>query len=601
MFKSLIAVYNMIDAKTRMRIPFAFFIMLLLSVLEILGISLVFPLVQSVTGGASVLTLSYFKTFFNWINIGSYQHISLMIASFVFGLFIIKNIFSIFLVKWQVKFLAEADFQLSVSLMRRYMAMPYSAFLSTNSVDMARNVMNVVSSACSGFLGSLLIIVTELTMVIGIVGMLFIFSPWTMLSISLFMAAMAWVFQFYFKGKIIKSGQVYLAVTTKAWKDIVQTFLVIKDLRVLGREKNVFNHFYQLREQLLDVENVQKFTQQLPRYFLEIVFSLAALLFCLFVFKFQKGDVTTHLALLGVVGVAFVRLIPSVNRILSTLQIVRGNLPAVAVLQQPIPVEPIFIEKLPLSTDKTSLSQTDQGLILKNVSFMYPNREKLALNNIDLVIQWGESVGLVGESGSGKSTLIDVILGLLPPSAGKVFLDGEELSEHVLSWRQRIGYVPQNIYLCDDTVKNNIALGLSEDEIDQDALLTAIKLSNIEKLIDSLPTGLDTIVGEQGVQLSGGQRQCIGIARALYHNPSVLILDEATSALDNESERRISDMFEKLYREKTLIIVAHRLSTVRRCDKIVFMDQGRIGSTGTFDFLQENHSGFKRLVELGTL
>ncbi len=600
MFNSFVSVYNLIDAKTRMRIPFAFLIMLLLSFLEILGISLVFPLVQSVTGGASLLNSGYFKIFFNLVHLDSFQHISLVIASFVFGLFIVKNIFSILLIKWQVKFLAEADLNLSVNLMKRYMAMPYVAYLSNNSVDVARNVMNVVSAGCSGFLGGLLIIATELVMIVGIVAMLFIFSPWTMLSISLFMAAMAWVFQFYFKEKIIKSGQVYLAVTTKAWKEIVQTFLVIKDLRILGREKKVFNHFCHLREQLYDVEVVQKFTQQLPRYFLEIVFSIAALLFCLFIFKIQTGNVATHMALLGVVGVAFVRLIPSVNRILSTLQIVRANVPAVDALKQQIPVQ----EEVPqqaMQNDIAEIPIEDKGLILKQVSFTYPNRENPALHNIDLAIRWGESIGLVGESGSGKSTLIDIILGLLPPTTGQVLLDGKAISRNILAWRQKIGYVPQNIYLCDDTVLNNIALGLSKDEINEDALFKAIKLSNIEKLIESLPEGLNTIVGEQGVQLSGGQRQCIGIARALYHDPSVLILDEATSSLDNESERRISDMFEKLYREKTLIIVAHRLSTVRRCDKIVFMEQGQIGGSGTFDLLQDSHDGFRRLVELGTL
>jgi ATP-binding cassette, subfamily B, bacterial PglK len=249
----------------------------------------------------------------------------------------------------------------------------------------------------------------------------------------------------------------------------------------------------------------------------------------------------------------------------------------------------------------TLINETSSNLRLNKVSFTYPNREEAVLKEINLEIRWGESVGLVGPSGTGKSTLVDIILGLLKPSAGQVLIDGKDIFQNLEYWHKKIGYVPQNVYLRDDTIKSNIALGLPETEINQIALQRAISLSKVDKFIESLPDGLETIVGEQGVQLSGGQRQCIGIARALYHDPEILILDEATSSLDNASENQISNMLETLYGKKTLIIVAHRLSTVRNCDQIIFMEQGSITGKGSFETLQEQHSGFKKLVELGSI
>ncbi len=600
MIENFILVYNLIDSKTRRRMPLAFFVMLFLSALEVVGISLVFPLIQSIFSGKAAIDFDRFKIL-SILSIDLNHHLAFIMSFLVFGLFILKNILSIFLIRWQVKFLAEADHNLSIYLMKKYMAMSYVDYLSSNSVDMARNIMNVVSSACSGFLGSMLVIATEFSVIFGVVFMLLLFSPLEIISIGFFMIAMSWGFQLYFKEKILKSGEVYLEATTKSWKEIVQTFLLMKDLRILGREKNVFNRFAYLRSELCEVEMVQKFTQLLPRYFLEIIFSLSAFIFCVFLFKIQIKDTASHLALLGVVGVSFVRLIPSVNKILSTLQVVRANAPAVLALQDKIgssyaecSIENDHGESFEMKLD-------EKGLILKDVNYRYPTRTSPALQHINLSIHWGESVGLVGESGSGKSTLIDVILGFLVPDMGEVYLGAQPISSCLKNWRKIIGYVPQNIYLCDDTVLHNIGLGLSDDEIDEVALNQAIKLSNVSSFIEKLPEGLNTLVGEQGVQLSGGQKQCIGIARALYHDPSVLILDEATSSLDNESEHRISSTLEKLYRKKTLIIVAHRLSTVRYCDKIVFMEHGCISGIGTFDELKETHLGFKRLVELGTL
>lgn len=598
MFKTLLAIYRIIDARTRIRLPFALLIMLLLSGLEVLGISLIFPLIQTIVGG-TLPQSAYFKAAFTWIKVNSDPHVGLMIASFIFGLFILKNLFSIFLVKWQIKFLAEADLNLSKQVMKQYMSMPYLFYLSGNSVNIASHVMYIVTAACSGFLGGILMIMTDLTMIIVVIALLILFSPLTMLSVGLFVAVVAWAFQFYSKGKTLKIGQLYLDLTNQAWKNVVQTFLAIKDLRVLDREESIYKNFCELRNQLCKVEVAQKFTQFLPRYFLEIVFSVAALLCCVFIFKIQKGDTSTHLALLGVIGVSFIRLMPSVNRMLSTLQLVRINMPAVETLKN---AKCMHEEKQTKSVTKiTPVAGKGHGLVLNQVSFIYPNRDKPAIKNIDLSIQWGESIGLVGASGSGKSTLIEVILGLLIPNSGAVFLDGKELSTELSSWRKRIGYVPQSIYLWDDTLLANISLGIPKNEINKAALARAIKLSNLESLLEQLPQGLETMVGERGVQLSGGQRQCIGIARALYRDPAILILDEATSSLDNESEYRISNMLEEFYGKKTFIIVAHRLSTVRRCDRIAFMEKGRIIDSGDFNDLQRRNEAFRSLVALGTL
>jgi ATP-binding cassette subfamily C protein len=244
---------------------------------------------------------------------------------------------------------------------------------------------------------------------------------------------------------------------------------------------------------------------------------------------------------------------------------------------------------------------TFEELTLENLEYRYPGTDSSILNSLSLTITRGESVAIVGPSGAGKTTLIDLILGLLSPTAGSIKLNGRDLRYQLRVWQDSVGYVPQSIFLLDDTLRRNIALGIDDKDIDSKTLDRAVSIAHIDDHIRSLPRGLDTMIGEFGIRLSGGQRQRIGIARAMYRDPEVLILDEATSSLDNETEQSIANSIENLRGKKTLLIIAHRLSTVRNCDRIVFLKAGKIDDVGSFDQLYEKNPDFRKLATLGDL
>jgi ABC-type multidrug transport system fused ATPase/permease subunit len=267
---------------------------------------------------------------------------------------------------------------------------------------------------------------------------------------------------------------------------------------------------------------------------------------------------------------------PSVNRLAAAMQGLRYGQANIETIHSELALQP---EHIPQAGERLGFSKS---IHLENVAFRYPTGHENALDGVSLEIPHGSAIGIIGGSGAGKSTLVDVILGLLAPSAGRVTVDGVDITTDIRGWQDLIGYVPQAIYLCDDTIRRNVAFGIPEDTIDDAAVSRALRSAQLDDLIARLPTGVETIVGEQGVRLSGGQRQRIGIARALYHDPQVLVLDEATSALDTETEQGVMEAVNALHGAKTLIIVAHRFSTIANCDRIYSLDRGRIAKTGTY-------------------
>ena len=308
--------------------------------------------------------------------------------------------------------------------------------------------------------------------------------------------------------------------------------------------------------------------QQLPRLWLELL-AIAALAVLLISMTMQGKPMIAVLPTLALFAAASFRLMPSANRILSGIQQLRFGLPVVDMLHHELTLanEAPDAKAKPISFENT--------LALKCVSYTYPTANKQALNNVDLTISKGDMIGFIGESGSGKSTLIDIVLGLLSPDEGFVVVDGVDVQSNLRGWQDQIGYVPQNIYLTDDTLRRNVAFGLSEEDIDNNAVERALQAAQLQNFVDTLPQGVNTVVGERGVRLSGGQRQRIGIARALYHDPAVLVLDEATSALDNETEAEVMDAVISMHGKKTILIIAHRLTTIQRCTNLYQIKHGR--------------------------
>jgi len=315
--------------------------------------------------------------------------------------------------------------------------------------------------------------------------------------------------------------------------------------------------------------------QQLPRLLMEVL-TIAAFALLVITTLAQGGAIGDIIPKMGLFAVAAFRLIPSINRILAASQALKYCSPVIDILQKELEL-PVEETNKP---EKASKSFENQ-LVLQNISYTYPAAPSPALKNISLTIKQGTSVGFIGKSGSGKSTLVDILLGLLTPDSGSIAADGIDIQENMRGWQNQIGYVSQSIYLTDDTLRKNIAFGLPTEEINEESVKKAISAAYLSEFMEQLPEGLNTIVGERGVRLSGGQRQRIGIARALYHNPSILVLDEATSALDISTEKEVMEAVNALQGSKTIIIVAHRLSTIEKCDTVYNLANGEIESHGT--------------------
>jgi ABC-type multidrug transport system fused ATPase/permease subunit len=358
-------------------------------------------------------------------------------------------------------------------------------------------------------------------------------------------------------------------------KHLQQGFGGVKDVVVLDKQDYFVEEFSKHLDANARVQKHFSIAQSIPRYGLEIL-ALVGLTALVASMSLAGKDITEIVPVLGLFGATAFRLIPAVNRGISNLQLYNLSLPA---LNGIFPDLTTTIQK---ENNRETYELLDE-ISVSNVSFTYPRAENTTLEDISLFIKKGEAVGIIGTSGSGKSTFVDLLLGLFKPSSGEVKIDGKSIYNDLVSWRKIVGYVPQNIYLCDDTLEKNIAYGIDGSLISQESLRRSLSQSQLETFVDSLKDGLVTIVGERGVRLSGGQIQRIGIARALYHDPDILVLDEATSALDQETERGVMDAVKALKGSKTVIVVAHRLSTVEYCDRLYKFENGKIVDFGKSD------------------
>ena len=348
----------------------------------------------------------------------------------------------------------------------------------------------------------------------------------------------------------------------------------VKDVKLLGREDDFLDVFQKHNSNSARMWKLQTTLQNLPRLMFEML-AIIALAILVLTMLYMGRDINSIVPILGLFAAAAFRMMPSITRVLVSLQALRYRFSAIDTLY-----EELNVESIKKTGEEVGSSRFMSELTLENVVYHYPSNKASVLNNISLTIKKGESVGFIGMSGSGKSTLVDVILGLLTPTSGTVYVDGLNIQKNLRGWQNQIGYVSQSIFLTDDTLRRNVAFGIADKDIDEAAVLRAIKMAQLDELVSSLPAGIDTIVGERGILLSGGQRQRIGVARCLYHDPEILVLDEATSSLDNSTEKMVMDSITALHGKKTVIIVAHRLSTVEHCDNVFRLKNGQIVEQG---------------------
>ncbi len=539
--------------------------MIIAMLFETLGIGLIIPVINILINPDVVrdflvsINMSYFTNL-------SDIHLAMALMSSICLFYLFKNLYLFFFIWWQMKFATEVRISLSTRIYKNYLYKPYNFFLKNNSSILIRNINNETDNFQNALL-SIVVIVSEFLVVIGLISFLLYIEPMPILIASIVMGVSAYIFNVFSKKGISIWAKERLYHQGEIFKSLMQGFGGFKALRILNRQTYFFDIFNNHIIKYSSADRWFKTLQQAPRLWLEFVAILLLTLIVLTLLILGKGNESLFV-ILGVYAATAFRLLPSVNKIIMSLQRLKFVLPSVKIIHSEMLS---FYSSLKTSQENASTSIESLKFLnhisINKLDFSYSDKKKV-LDNIDLLINKNESIGIIGESGSGKSTLIDLIMGLLTPDKGSISVDGVNIDKGYSKWQSILGYVPQDIYLLDETIKKNIALGLNDEMIDENQVKFSLQAAQLDSLINSLPEGLDTIVGERGVRLSGGQRQRIGIARALYTNPDIIILDEATSSLDFETEKNIMDAIDKLKGIKTLIIVSHRMSTIQDCDKI---------------------------------
>ena len=550
--------------------------------LEILGIGLVIPAVALLTQGDVAAGYPELRPALDALGNPSQGRLIAGGMLALVGIYLVKNLFLGFLVVRQTRFAYGVQAQLSQRLFAIYLRQPYTFHLQRNSAGLIRNVTREVNEFTHTAVAPMLRLFIEGPVLTGLAILLLVVEPVGTFIVALVFGSATWGFYRSNRARIAGWGQARQAHEGMRMQHLQQGLGAVKEVILLGREHEFLSRYASHNSKSASAEGSKQALQQIPPLWFELlgIMGLATLVLTMLA---RGRDIASVVPTLGLFVAAAFRLIPSVNRILVALQSLRFSLPVINTLHDEFRLTASVLSGEQAGAAIAAGTEFQKDICLSKVSYTYAAALVPALDTLTMVVRKGETVGLVGSSGSGKSTLVDVMLGLLVPDAGQVLADGSDVRSRLRTWQNQVGYVPQSIYLTDDSIRRNVGFGLSDDQVEDAAVARAVRAAQLDDFVASLPEGLDTMVGERGVRLSGGQRQRIGIARALYHDPAVLVLDEATSALDSATERGVMDAVAALHGTKTILIVAHRVSTVERCDRVYRLEQGQIVSDGQPD------------------
>ena len=564
-------VWRILTHQERRRLGWIFVLMLVGSVLETLSLGLVVPVVGLLTRPSYI---QKFPRINELLGFPSEQQFVIGTMFALVAVYIVKSSFLIWITWVQRGYSASVTTRIGRQLFRSYLYQPYVFHLQRNSAMLIRNSQNS-GLVMSGIVDPMLVISSDILVTAGLFVLLIGLEPIGTLATSSIFGLTSLAFRKFTNSRIETWGKAQNLNKGMLLQHLQQGFGGVKDVKILGTEEHFVTQYGENLYKNSEVIRRFSVAQILPRFGLEIL-TIIGLAVLVSTMVLLDSELTEILPVLGLFGAAAFRLLPAVNRLINNFQLINISRPQVNEVFEDLDLPGQLNLK---NSDRSALTGS---ISVVDISFSYPDSLKDAVSGVSVKIGRGEAVGLIGPSGSGKSTLVDVLLGLLEPKFGKVLVDGSDIHENLRRWQDQIGYVPQSIFLTDDTLRRNVAFGLPKDQIDDNAVKSAIRSAQLEDFVASLPDGLDTIVGERGVRLSGGQRQRIGIARALYNNPDVLVLDEATSSLDTDTEHGVMQAVQALQGEKTVIIVAHRLSTVEYCDRLYRLENARIVDEGTF-------------------
>lgn len=573
-----------LDRKQKINLLFLLLIIFVGAFVELLGVSAILPVVNIALTPEIVDEKWYLILIRDTFGYTTVSQMLIFMASIIIAIYILKNLYITFMYSQQYKFIFDNQRKLAIKLLDCYMHQKYQFHVSKNVAELQRNVTTDVN----GFY-TVVLYVLQFLAEVSVCTVLVIYLAINDLVTTIVVAALVIAFLLFFFGffkkVLVKKGEQNREYNVTVSKWILQAFSGIKEIKVTNAEQFFVDNYNKSYKKCATIQRQQSMLTFLPRPIMETVCICGLLLAVIVKLLTDGSDVTSFIPSLTVFAVAAFRMLPSFNRITGYMGGIMFNKPSIDAVYKDLKEIEVLIKEQEVEEKSTVDIKMQDEIAVNHISFRYPENERMILKDASLIIPKNTSVAFIGSSGAGKTTLADLILGLFEPMKGNITVDGIDIKNHMKSWHSCIGYIPQNIYLMDDTIRANITFGIDEKCIDEAAMQKAIKEAQLEELIVSLPEGLDTVIGDRGVKLSGGQRQRIGIARALYRNPKVLVLDEATSALDNETEKEVMEAIDGLHGTRTLIVIAHRLSTIRNCDEIYEVGNGKITKRDKADVL----------------
>jgi len=598
MMDTLNKLLDLLERRGRRRALLLLGMVLIMGLMETLGVASIMPFMAVLVDPSVVETNRYLSTAYQVLGFATTNDFLVFLGAAVF-VFVIGSTALKALTTWaMVRFNRMRGYIWSRRLFKGYLQQPYVWFLGRHSSDLGKTVLSEVNEVLSGALMPAMQLVVQGSTVLLLVGLLLVIDPVLALTIS---AALGGTY-----GLILWSSSRYLTrigvdrvrANRERFRITNEALSAIKDVKTLGLEETFLRRFEKPSMRMVRRSAASKMISQLPQFALQVIVMGGILL----IVQYQlivHGNFAKALPLIAVYGLAAYRLMPAFQKVYQSLSILRFSKPALDLLHSDLVEEELDRPAdEPVVRTIVKLPSLWHQLELRGVTYRYPSAASPTLTDVTITVPYRTTVGLVGQTGAGKTTLVDVILGLLEPEQGALLVDGTPInSENRRAWQQYVGYVPQHIFLTDDTVAANIAFGIASDKINMAAVERATKIANLQNFVlKDLEHGYQTLIGERGVRLSGGQRQRIGIARALYRDPDIIIMDEATSALDNIAERAVMDAVRNLGHRKTIILIAHRLTTVQRCDLIYLLERGHVIAGGTYDELAERSELFQTMV-----
>lgn len=566
---------------------------LVLAGLDLIGVLAMLPLMQLITSGS---TDGFFLDAVSSV-VGSSEVAALLplVAGLVMMAFLVKSVGALVFRWWLLGRTTRISALAAAGLMRGYVLAPYSAHRRRSASEIYRNVNDATTQASSVLLATVSL-ATDIATLVAIVAVLAWSSPLSTLFAGVLFAVVVFGVQQVLRRRQLRQGEVTAAASLQAWQSLMPGIEGFRETRLTASTDVFVSRFRAARLRGARAQRVISILSDIPRYLLEIAFILAiAGIAGVLVLMGQQDQIVS---VLGVFAAASVRLMPTLTRITANVATTRSGSAGLRIMVEALDDLRSEGEHQPLA--KTS-EVVSGDITVTDLTFRFPDSSMNVLDGISLTIPENSTTAFVGSSGAGKSTLLDLLLGLLTPTSGVIRCGGHEINKDLAAWHASLGVVPQDVFLANMSLAENIAFGEEKSAIDQGRLSEVVRQALLDDVVADLPDGLDTLVGDRGTRLSGGQRQRLGLARALYRRPSVLILDEATSALDNATEYEISQTLQRLQGSMTIIVVAHRLSTVRHVDQLILLRSGEVAATGTFDEVRNEDDEFARLVELGSL